>query len=648
MTPEKLGRYEILGELGKGAMGVVYLARDPVIGRQVALKTFRLASNAEDEEVEQFRIRFLREAQSAGILNHPNIVTIHDVVDEGDTSVCFIAMEYVKGTDLKQLMKRQKRLALPFVIETVAQIADGLDYAHSKGVVHRDVKPANVIITAAKEAKITDFGIARLDTSNLTMEGQLLGTPNYMAPEQVRGRDVDHRADLFSLGVVLYELVTGKKPFAGDNLTVVSHRIVNEAFTPPDEFVPGVPPGLLTVLDRALRKKPEERYQRGSEMAQDLRALLAPKPEEKPSEAAKAESTSFLDTADAAPPAAPAVAPPPAPAAAHPAAAPPPPPARAPSPFMERPPWSRAAIFAAAAAMLALVLGFVGAFAAGVSPERLFVRKPQSFERSADPAFEQMLAYLPHLKAGQRHLSAGEPALALEAFDRALREVPQNRDIRRLRDRAEREVLALEGLDQEQAYVARRMLSAQAAFDRRDYQETLGLTREVLAVDPENEEAEELQTRAEEGLERRRTTLARLSGSPRGRPRSEPETAAEPPGEPAPAEPQTPADAKGQLAIVFFTEVSEGTLTIYGGSEQILKEEFRFVERVNVFKTRKTAGRITATRELPSGRLSLKIYVYRRGVGTEFTELEGNLPGGATRKLDIEVSKEGRLTARLE
>lgn len=273
MSPQKLGRYQVIEELGKGAMGLVYLAEDPIIGRQLALKTFRVGLSAKDAELEQFRARFLREAQSAGRLTHPNIVTIHDVVEEGGEFV--IAMEYIKGTDLKHLMQRQDRLDLRFVVDIVAQISDGLDYAHSRGVVHRDIKPANIIITAEKVAKITDFGIARVDQSNLTVEGQLLGTPNYMAPEQIQGKDVDHRADLFSLGVMLYEMVTGKKPFAGENLTVVTHRIVYEAFVSPDRLVPGLPPRLIQVLDKALQKEPDKRYARGADMARDLRAVFA-------------------------------------------------------------------------------------------------------------------------------------------------------------------------------------------------------------------------------------------------------------------------------------------------------------------------------------------------------------------------------------
>jgi tRNA A-37 threonylcarbamoyl transferase component Bud32 len=274
LSPSRLGRYELVDEIGKGAMGVVYLARDPLIGRLVALKTFRIGYSIKDAELEQFRARFIREAQSAGILSHPNIVTIHDVVERAEEGLAFIAMEYVHGTNLKAALQERQRPALAYVAEILGQIADGLDYAHSCKVIHRDIKPANILITTDNRVKITDFGIARLGTSNLTQEGQLLGTPNYMSPEQILGRDVDHRADIFSLGVVLYEMVTLHKPFQGDNLTVVSHRIVYDHFTPPREYAGDLPPGTDQVLAKALEKDPARRYQRAREMADDLRRVL--------------------------------------------------------------------------------------------------------------------------------------------------------------------------------------------------------------------------------------------------------------------------------------------------------------------------------------------------------------------------------------
>src|SRR3984893_10007614 len=274
LSPSKLGRKEIFDAIGKGAMGVVYLARDPLIGRLVALKTFRIGYSIKDAELEQFRARFIREAQSAGILSHPNIVTIHDVVERSDEGLAFIAMEYVRGTNLKSVLQEDRRPPLPYVTAVIAQVADALDYAHSCKVIHRDVKPANILITADDRVKITDFGIARLDTSNLTQEGQLLGTPNYMSPEQILGRDIDARADIFSRGVVLYEMLTRHKPFQGENLTVVSHRIVYDHFTPPREYVDDLPPGTEAILNKALEKEPGRRYQRARDLAEDLRRVL--------------------------------------------------------------------------------------------------------------------------------------------------------------------------------------------------------------------------------------------------------------------------------------------------------------------------------------------------------------------------------------
>ncbi len=197
------------------------------------------------------------------------------MVERSEEGLAFIAMEYVRGSNLKMLLQGDTPLELAFVADVISQISAALDYAHAHGVIHRDVKPANVILTGDGKVKLTDFGIARLDSSNLTQEGQMLGTPNYMAPEQVMGKDVDHRADLFSLGVVLYEMLTGHKPFAGENLTQVSHRIVYEPFTPPEKFVRDLPPALRAVLTKALEKNPADRYSTASDLARDLSAAVA-------------------------------------------------------------------------------------------------------------------------------------------------------------------------------------------------------------------------------------------------------------------------------------------------------------------------------------------------------------------------------------
>ncbi len=250
-------------------MGVVYLGRDPVIGRLVALKTIRAVSE-DDVEQREFQERFLREAQAAGILSHPNIVTVHDVGEDSSTETSFIAMEYVEGKNLKQLLTEKTPFSFERVAEIIGAVAEALDYAHRRGIVHRDVKPANIIITPENQVKITDFGIAKTEKSNLTTTGQFLGTPNYMSPEQVTGDAVDGRSDLFSLGVVLYELLTRKKPFTADNLTSISYKIVHEQFVAPETYDAGIPQEFTVVLEKALAKDPAERFQRGNDFALSL------------------------------------------------------------------------------------------------------------------------------------------------------------------------------------------------------------------------------------------------------------------------------------------------------------------------------------------------------------------------------------------
>ena len=278
----KLGRYEVLSELGKGAMGIVYLAKDPVIGRMVAIKTIRLGSVSDDDsESREFHERFLREAQTAGILSHNNIVTIHDIGEDPETQISFIAMEYIEGKNLKTLLAEKHRFSYDQVAEMIAQVAEALDYAHRKGIIHRDIKPANIIITTDSKVKITDFGIAKIASSNLTTTGQFLGTPNYMSPEQVSGAPVDGRSDIFSLGVVLYELLTNRKPFQGENLTAISYKIVHEDFTPPAALSTDVPPEFNPIVARAMAKDPWNRYQRGKDFALALHQLRAHLEEQK-------------------------------------------------------------------------------------------------------------------------------------------------------------------------------------------------------------------------------------------------------------------------------------------------------------------------------------------------------------------------------
>jgi eukaryotic-like serine/threonine-protein kinase len=265
MSPEKIGRYEIVAELGRGAMGVVYKATDPNIGRLVALKTMRLDVHG-IEHAEMSR-RFRHEARAAGTLNHPNIVTIYDA-HEVD-GLFYIAMEYIEGETLQGLMVERKALSTEKVIGYTKQICAGLDYAHGKGIIHRDIKPANIMITSHETVKIMDFGIAKTG-AGLTSDGRVLGTPSYMSPEQVRGRPIDGCSDLFGLGVMLYEMVTGEKPFTGESITTIIYKIVNEQPIAPKDLDATVHPGLSAVILKSLAKAPEQRYQTGAELAKDL------------------------------------------------------------------------------------------------------------------------------------------------------------------------------------------------------------------------------------------------------------------------------------------------------------------------------------------------------------------------------------------
>lgn len=266
-----IGRYQIVEELGKGAMAVVYKAYDPNIDRTLAIKVLRQERCIDPE----YRLRFLREAKAAGNLSHPNIVTIYDVGEVDNRP--YIVMELLEGKPLDSIMKQGKVFAVPDVLHIAIQLAGALDYAHKYGVVHRDIKPSNIVFSDNGSIKITDFGIAHVESSETTQQtqmGEVLGTPQYMSPEQVLGQKVDGRSDLFSVGVILYQLLTSQRPFKGDTIATLMFQIATEEPTPIGQVAPQIPEPLRLIVDKLLKKQPDRRFQSGTELADALRRIL--------------------------------------------------------------------------------------------------------------------------------------------------------------------------------------------------------------------------------------------------------------------------------------------------------------------------------------------------------------------------------------
>ncbi|HEU0189569.1 MAG TPA: serine/threonine-protein kinase [Gallionella sp.] len=277
----KLGKYEIRRELGRGAMGIVYEGFDPFIERTVAIKTIQ-KSMLDKSEAREILSRFRREAQAAGRLTHPNIVSVYEYGEDGD--VAYIAMEFIVGIELKEHFDKTVRFKINDSTKIMTQLLDALEYSHSRGVVHRDIKPSNILITKDGQVKIADFGIAKIESSDLTQVGTVLGTPSYMSPEQFMGLAVDHRSDIYSAGVILYQFLTGERPFTGSNMTIIMHKVLNQLPAPPRALNPDLPEALQKVVEKAIAKRPEDRFQTAAEFMKALKLAA----EESPARAAQA------------------------------------------------------------------------------------------------------------------------------------------------------------------------------------------------------------------------------------------------------------------------------------------------------------------------------------------------------------------------
>ncbi|MGH9314654.1 MAG: protein kinase domain-containing protein, partial [Vicinamibacterales bacterium] len=456
-----IGRYQILEKLGQGGMGVVYRAFDTLLERVVALKVI----SAPIEDKPDVRERFIREARGAGQLSHPNIITIHDLGEhEGQP---YLAMELLEGEDLLSRMARPEKMGIRRKVEVAADICCGLEYAHARGLIHRDIKPANIFITKTGTLKILDFGLARLMTSELTGSHMMMGTLNYMAPEQIRGERIDHRADIFSVGVVLYELLSGRKAFAGDSFASTLFKILNEVPDPLLRIDPSLPPELVAIVERALAKPRDERYQNMGEMLRDLAVFrqlafvdspIGGRPisdgHRPPSDPWRGRGTPPL--AEPPPTTAPLLTPTPLPAAT--------------------PRLSRGARLAAAGVVLTLAVA--GAW--------LVFGRSNPTSPASPPSAPPTAGATPDVSAEMRQ--------ALDSFRKAdyagverftgevLRQVPDHAEARRVRDRAR------EAVDT----VSRRLQEAQAHFAAGRFEEASRAAGEVLSVAPNHPDAQRI------------------------------------------------------------------------------------------------------------------------------------------------------------
>ncbi|HSF44252.1 MAG TPA: serine/threonine-protein kinase [Thermoanaerobaculia bacterium] len=651
LTPTKLGRYEIVDEIGKGAMGVVYLARDPLIGRLVALKTFRIGYSVKDQELEQFRIRFLREAQSAGILTHPNIVTIHDVVEQSEEGLAFIAMEYVRGTNLKQILQGDQPLTLQFIVDVVAQVGEALDYAHSNRVIHRDVKPANILITGDNRVKITDFGIARIDTSNLTQEGQLLGTPNYMAPEQIQGREVDWRADLFSLGVVLYEMLTRHKPFQGENLTVVSHRIVYDPFTPPRDYIRDLPPGVEKILTRALEKDAARRYQRARDMMEDLRRLLA----ERSVRDDLNETQSLAQTVVL--PSSPVPPPPPSPVAdlgtgtgvatgtggtyATGGASP------VPAGSVPRP-RQRTVRRLLAVGGSALALSIL--FWAGML---LWIAWTQPSPVEVDPVADQARGrYVELMRQGHKAARAGDFTAAALLYGQAERVAPEDEkaQARHMREETEKLASGMPQMIEQQKEIAAKIEEAKKALAVERYGAALAAVQAVLLADPQNPEAQEILAEVEKGLTRTGDGVppmfpggARPGGGTVAGTTVAPGTVPEAPGQPR----EGAVAEKPMLHVDLDSQFFAGSVIVRLDRQEVRRIPFDFSSGGGFLRgRRKGSGTLQQAIPMPPGYHRLSIQVSPRNKPAEVEDFDVNFENGP-KTVHIQISESGQATISL-
>ncbi len=588
MSPTHIGRYEIQSTLGRGAMGVVYLALDPIIDRKVALKTMRVDLDA--EHAGEFRERFVREARAAGRLNHPGIVTVHDVGEDPESGLMYIAMEYVEGQDLKSIAS-EHRFRPSEAARIASDVATALDYAHGLGVIHRDIKPANIILTPDGSAKITDFGIARFETSNLTVDGQFIGTPNFMSPEQITGRQVDGRSDLFSLGVVLFSLLTGRRPFVGDTMHEVTLRIVQEPSPIPSTLSDEIPAALNPIVLKCLEKNPDKRFQTGRELARVLAAVAGSLVDREPDD--KGSTGVFQPdletrihgespTAESGP-------------------------GRARSPASVFSLWKRIPMpewlqweidlrwFLALSAAMVLILVLTLTILRSTIDRGPFAAPSLASTKNLNGVVAAMDRARSQLAAGQ--LDAAE-ASAMAAVDQA----PTSPKARELAQRIHRAVEEQRTSAANQLLVAELIEEGRRLYRREDYPEAAAQLREALELDPKNEVAASYLDLSLERMRARSSSRSNPS-STRGATGAVPTTEAPPLA--------TPTAGIARLTLSFDSPVSSGTILITLDGESLSEIPFDFSAKAFLGFRRKGTGTIKRVVLTPSGRHQIGVQLMR-------------------------------------
>jgi serine/threonine protein kinase len=657
MEQVRLDRYEIVDEIGKGAMGSVYLAQDPLIGRLVAIKTFNVKGLADTGTLTHLRALSVREASAAGILSHPNIVTIHDVVDTQGDSPPFIAMEYVRGTNLQELLKPGKPLPVDFVRSVISQVSSALDYAHSKGVVHRDVKPANILITDDEQVKLTDFGIAYLRGADPANEKKRLGTPAYASPEQIMGDKVDHRADLFSLGVVLYEMLLGEAPFKGRTPAEVTHQIVHDAVPAPQSVDADFPGEVADVVTKTLSKNPDHRFQTAGELARAFREATASLERSttlpvRPGKKRGKQKRQVVETQVLGKPAKTRLWPAIRAMSAH---------------IAKGLGWTASKLvigvqilskqeFSLRRVLLTSLVasaGLVTILAASLWWVRSSVEDPAPI--TTDQRLR--LRYVPLLREGRALLRAGEPEAAAELFAEAELIAPFVAEIPRLRRLAEQEAADLRRYVDLEGQIQTLLEEGHAALEVDRLGEAAEIAAQIQDLAPDRPQTQEFVREveiatAEAEAKRRDQQASRLARRSTPRPTPQPlvpvvESLTEAPPEPGPTPAPPVPTGPAQLRIDLFSHAPRGVLTIYAEEEQLLRQPFRFVEKSGFLKRRGISGRLESSLQIQPGKATLRIYVSIEGKEPEVVNLPTTMRPGTSHVLRIEVSKDGETKAYL-